>query len=104
MKISILNAGQQTDYLYGIVSGLSEIPSLEIDVIDSDSSVGVIDAFPHTTLFNFRGDNLSPQSLFTKAWRIGKYYLRLLWYTAHSNQKFFIFNGKTVYHCSTARF
>jgi glycosyltransferase involved in cell wall biosynthesis len=89
MKISILNAGQQTDYLYGIVSGLSEIPSLEIEVVDSDSSIGVIDAFPHTTLFNLRGDNLSPQSLFTKAWSIGKYYIRLLWYTASTQSKIF---------------
>ena len=89
MKISIFNAGQQTDYLYGIVSGLSEMPSLEIEVIDSDSSVGVIDTFPHTTLFNFRGDNLSAQSLFTKAWRIGKYYLRILWYAAHSKSEIF---------------
>lgn len=89
MKISILNAGQQTDYLYGIVSGLSEIPSLEIEVVDSDSSVGVIDSFPRTTLFNLRGDNLSAQSLFTKAWHIGKYYLRLLWYTAHTQSEIF---------------
>jgi glycosyltransferase involved in cell wall biosynthesis len=89
MKISILNAGQQTDYLYGIVSGLSEIPSLEIDVIDSDSSVGVIDAFPRTTLFNLRGDNLSPQSFIIKAWNIGKYYIRLLWYTAHTQSEIF---------------
>ena len=89
MKISILNAGQQTDYLYGIVSGLSEIPSSEIEVIDSDSSVGVIDKFSHTTLFNFRGDNLSTQSLFAKAWQISKYYLRILWYTAHTKSEIF---------------
>ena len=89
MKISILNAGQQTDYLYGIVSGLSEIPSLEIEVVDSDNSVGVIDTFPRTTLFNLRGDNLSTQSLFIKAWRISKYYIRLLWYTAHTQSEIF---------------
>ena len=89
MKISILNAGQQTDYLYGIVSGLSEIPSLEIEVVDSDSSVGVIDTFPRTTLYNLRGDNLSTQTIFTKAWRISKYYVRLLWYTAHTQSEIF---------------
>ena len=89
MKISILNAGQQTDYLYGIVSGLSEIPSLEIEVVDSDSSVGMIDAFPRTTLFNLRGDNLSPQPLFIKAWHISKYYIRLIWYTAHTRSEIF---------------
>ena len=89
MKVSILNAGQQTDYLYGIVSGLSEIPSLDIEVIDSDSSVGLIDTFPHTTLFNLRGDNLSIQSPSIKAWRICKYYLRLLWYTAQTQSEIF---------------
>jgi D-inositol-3-phosphate glycosyltransferase len=89
MKISILNAGQQTDYLYGIVSGLSEIPSLEIEVVDSDSSVGVIDSFPRTTLYNFRGDNLSTQTIFTKAWRISKYYIRLLLYTARTQSEIF---------------
>jgi D-inositol-3-phosphate glycosyltransferase len=89
MKISILNAGQQTDYLYGIVSGLSAIPSLEIEVVDSDSSVGVIDSFPRTTLFNLRGDNLSTQPLFIKVWNICKYYRRLLWYTAHTQSEIF---------------
>jgi D-inositol-3-phosphate glycosyltransferase len=89
MKVSILNAGQQTDYLYGIVSGLSEIPSLEIEVVDSDSSVGVIDTFPRTKLFNLRGDNLSPQSLVIKVWSISGYYLRLLWYTANTQSQIF---------------
>jgi D-inositol-3-phosphate glycosyltransferase len=89
MRISILNAGQQTDYLYGIVSGLSEIPSMELEVVDSDSAVGVIDAFPHTTLFNLRGDNLSIQPLFIKAWTICKYYIRLLSYTAHTRSEIF---------------
>jgi D-inositol-3-phosphate glycosyltransferase len=89
MKISILNAGQQTDYLYGIVSGLSEIPSIEMEIVDSDSSVGVIDPFPHATLFNLRGDNISTQPLFVKAWTIFKYYVRLLWYTAHTRSDIF---------------
>jgi len=89
MRISILNAGQQTDYLYGIVSGLSEIPSLELEVVDSDSAVGVIDTFPHTTLFNLRGDNLSTQPFLIKAWNICKYYGRLLWYTAHTRSEIF---------------
>jgi glycosyltransferase involved in cell wall biosynthesis len=62
---------------------------LEIEVVDSDSSVGVIDAFPRTTLFNLRGDNLSPQSLFIKAWHISKYYVRLIRYTARTRSEIF---------------
>jgi glycosyltransferase involved in cell wall biosynthesis len=89
MRISILNAGQQTDYLYGLVSGLVEIPTLEIEVIDSDSSVGVFEAFHHVSLFNLRGDNISPQSMFTKMWRIGRYYVRLLYYTASTRSDIF---------------
>jgi glycosyltransferase involved in cell wall biosynthesis len=89
MRISILNAGQQTDYLYGLVSGLAEIPTLEIEVIDSDSSVGVFEAFHHVSLFNLRGDNISPQSMFTKMWRIGRYYIRLLCYTASTRSDIF---------------
>jgi glycosyltransferase involved in cell wall biosynthesis len=89
MRISILNAGQQTDYLYGLVSGLAEIRTLEIEVVDSDSSVGVFEAFHHVSLFNLRGDNISPQSIFTKMWRIGRYYLRLLYYTASTRSDIF---------------
>jgi glycosyltransferase involved in cell wall biosynthesis len=89
MRISILNAGQQTDYLYGLVSGLAEIPTLEIEVVDSDSSVGVFEAFHHVSLFNLRGDNTSPQSIFTKMWRIGRYYIRLLCYTASTRSDIF---------------
>jgi glycosyltransferase involved in cell wall biosynthesis len=89
MKVSILNAGQQTDYLYGIVSGLSEIPSLELEIVDSDSSVGLVDGFPRTTLFNLRGDNLSAQSVLRKAWGTCIYYLRLLRYTARTRSKIF---------------
>jgi D-inositol-3-phosphate glycosyltransferase len=89
MRISILNAGQQTDYLYGLVSGLDEIPALEIEVVDSDSSVGVIEAFHHVSLFNLRGDNISPQSILTKMWRIGRYYIRLLYYTACTHSDIF---------------
>jgi D-inositol-3-phosphate glycosyltransferase len=89
MRISILNAGQQTDYLYGLVSGLAEIPMLEIEVIDSDSSVGMFEDFHHVSLFNLRGDNISPQSMFTKMWRIGRYYIRLLYYTASTRSDIF---------------
>jgi D-inositol-3-phosphate glycosyltransferase len=89
MRISILNAGQQTDYLYGLVSGLVEIPTLEVEVVDSDSSVGVFEAFHHVSLFNLRGDNISLQSILTKMWRIGRYYIRLLYYTSSTRSDIF---------------
>jgi D-inositol-3-phosphate glycosyltransferase len=89
MKITVLNAGQENDYLYGLVSGLSEIPSLEIEVVDSDNSIGLFDEFPNVRFFNLRGDNLSPQSKIVKIYRITRYYLRLLSYTARTGSKVF---------------
>ena len=89
MRISILNAGQQTDYLYGLVSGLSEIPHMEIEVVDSDSAVGVFEKFRQVFLYNLRGDNISPQSIPVKMWRIGRYYIRLCYYTLRTSSKIF---------------
>ncbi|RPI04755.1 MAG: glycosyltransferase [Ignavibacteriae bacterium] len=89
MKISVLNAGQQTDYLYGFVSGLSAIPSLEIEVVDSDSSIGVMECLPNTTLYNLRGNNTAEESLQTKTLHIGRYYLRLLSYAAQTKSEIF---------------
>jgi D-inositol-3-phosphate glycosyltransferase len=80
MKISILNAGQQTDYLYGLVSGLSVIPGIEIEVVDSTSSVGVVDRFPNVRLYNLRGDNISKQNILKKSWLLILYYARLAVY------------------------
>lgn len=89
MRISILNAGQENDYLYGLVSGLSQIQSLEIEVVDSDNSTNLFNEFSHVSFFNLRGDNLSQQFLPVKIWRISRYYIRLLWYTAHTRSQIF---------------
>ncbi len=89
MKITILNAGQQTDYLYGIVSGLSRIDEVEIEVVDSDRSIGVFNNFPNVKIFNLRGDNVSPQSIFVKSFRILRYYWLLLCYSVTTDSKIF---------------
>jgi D-inositol-3-phosphate glycosyltransferase len=89
MRISILNAGQENDYLFGLVSGLSEIRSIEIEVVDSDNSTGLFDEFPQVAFFNLRGDNLSAVSIIVKIWRIVRYYIRLLWYTARTKAEIF---------------
>ncbi len=89
MRVSILNAGGPTDYLYGLASGLSGIDSLHIDVIDGEASIGVLDTLPNVTLYNLRGDNLSRQSLPVKIFRILRYYFRLLWYAAITDAQVF---------------
>lgn len=89
MRISLLNAGQENDYLFGLVSGLSKIADLEIEVVDSDSSVHLFDSFPQVVFFNLRGDNLSPQPFLVKLWRIARYYLRLITYAAKTRARLF---------------
>jgi glycosyltransferase involved in cell wall biosynthesis len=89
MHIAILNAGQPTDYLYGLVTGLASNSSLTIDVIDSDASQNLFTNIPSVRHYNFRGDNLSPQSFLTKTFRILRYYFRLLSYVPFSKARIF---------------
>lgn len=89
MRVTILNAGEQTDYLYGLVSALARIALLQIEVIDSSSSVGLIDAIPGVKLFNYRGDNVSPQSFLAKVFRISRYYLQLFAYSVGTKSRIF---------------
>jgi glycosyltransferase involved in cell wall biosynthesis len=89
MRISILNAGQGTDYLYGFVSALAREEDMHIEVVDADCSAGLIDRIPGVELFPLLGDNLSPQSLSKKIFRISRYYLRLLVYAATTRSDIF---------------
>ena len=89
MRVSILNAGEETDYLYGLVSSLAREDDMEIEVVDANRSIGVIDRIPGIKLFPIRGDNLSPQSFFMKILRIGRYYIRLFRYAAATRSDVF---------------
>lgn len=89
MQISILNAGGPTDYLYGLVAGLSSQPEMQIEVVDGDVSQHLFDHSSNVRHFNLRGDNRSPQSLFTKIFRIFFYYLRLMLYAAQTRSQVF---------------
>ncbi len=89
MRVSILNAGQENDYLFGLVSGLTHIAALEIEIVDSDNSEHLFDQYPNVAFFNLRGNNTSPQSFPVKAWRIARYYFRLLAYAATTRARLF---------------
>jgi glycosyltransferase involved in cell wall biosynthesis len=89
MQVSILNAGGQTDYLYGLVTGLSSQPDIQIEVVDGDASQTLFTNVPRVRHFNLRGDNRSPQSVFTKAFRILLYYIRLVIYAARAHSQVF---------------
>jgi glycosyltransferase involved in cell wall biosynthesis len=89
MQVSILNAGGPTDYLYGLVTGVTLQPDIQIEVVDGDASQTLFSNFPRVRHFNLRGDNRSPQSLFTKVIRILVYYARLIIYAARTHSQVF---------------
>ena len=89
MRIAILNAGGQTDYLYGLVTGLSKISAIELDIVDSDKSIGLYDHFSNVNFFNLRGDQDFSSSLTDKVTRIVKYYYRLIRFAAKTNAQIF---------------
>ena len=97
MRVSILNAGQQTDYLYGIVSALAGEEGLEIEVVDADCSVGLIDSIPGVKLFPLRGDNLSPQSFLVKYSASHGITCGCSGMPRRPGPKFFIYNGTTAF-------
>lgn len=89
MKISILNAGGQTDYLYGLVSGLSKRPELEIEVINSIKTEHLFDNFYNVKHLALRGNQNDKSPLKEKYTRIIKYYYRLLKYAITTDSKIF---------------
>lgn len=89
MRIAIINAGGQTDYLFGLVSGLAKIPKLKIEVIDSNNSEGLFDCYSSVTFHNLRGDQSSNSSLIKKMIRIIKYYFSLIIFAAKTKADIF---------------
>ncbi len=89
MHVAILNAGEEPDYLYGLVSGLAAQDGIRIDVVDADQCVGLFDRFPVVRFNNLRGNQRPSDPLPRKAFRIAGYYLRLLWFALQSPAKIF---------------
>jgi glycosyltransferase involved in cell wall biosynthesis len=89
MQVSVLNAGGQTDYLYGLVSGLAAQDEVHIDVVDGDASQNLFREFPSVRHENLRGDNRSSQSVPVKLLRIARYYFRLMAYAVTSSSAIF---------------
>lgn len=87
-KISIINAGGQTDYVYGLVSGLQKF-DLDIDLIDSDNSIGLYNTYDNVNFLNLRGNQNPLSQIFIKAIRILRYYFRLIKYACQTNSSVF---------------
>jgi glycosyltransferase involved in cell wall biosynthesis len=82
VRVSILNSGGQTHYLYGLVTGLAHVPGLQIEVVDSDKSVGLFDDYGNVTHVNLRGSQNPRASLGDKTLRLLTYYWKLVRYAA----------------------
>ena len=89
MIVSILNAGGQSHYLYGLVSGLNEIEALEIEVVDRITSISLLDSFKHVKVFPLRGSRDHNSPLLEKILRIVKYYFKLIRYAFVTRSKLF---------------
>lgn len=87
MKVTIIYAGVENSYLVGLVSGLSHIPDLKIDVIDSDNSIGKFDDLPNVNFLNYRGSVDPDVNVSAKIYRILKYYMRLIIYAFKTDSK-----------------
>lgn len=89
IKITIICAGGETHYLYGLINGLAKINDLFIDVIDSYKSAGLFDNLPNVRHFNLRRDQNPNVGIIKKIIRVYLYYIRLIVYAARTNTNLF---------------
>lgn len=89
LKVSILNASGQTDYMYGLVSGLAQLGHLYIEVIHNDRSIGLFDSLSSVRFLNLVGDYRHDVPVRQKVFRLLRYYFRLIKYAATTDSKVF---------------
>ncbi|MCL5068549.1 MAG: glycosyltransferase [Thaumarchaeota archaeon] len=82
IRVSVLHAGGEPGYLFGLVSGLRKIEDLEIEVVDSDKTLGMFQGWPNVSHYNLRGDQDHSSRLTRKIARVSEYYVRLLVYVS----------------------
>ncbi|MCH7973245.1 MAG: glycosyltransferase family 4 protein [Bacteroidetes bacterium] len=85
MKVTIIHAGGENSYLFGLVNGLSKINNLIIDVIDSERSVGLFQNLSNVNFYNFRPSLETKARLGKKVFRILSYYYKLAVYTMNTD-------------------
>ncbi|NVJ47142.1 MAG: glycosyltransferase family 4 protein [Cytophagia bacterium] len=90
LRISILNAGGQADYLFGYISGLAQFSNLIIEVVDGERTVGKFDQFANVIHHNLRGpEHTSTDSIATKGIRLLKFYFKLICYPIQTKSRIF---------------
>lgn len=80
MKVAIIGSGVENSYLVGLVSGLYKQSHLDIDVIDSDNSIGKFDYLANVNFLNYRGSLILKSNTLSKIKRILAYYFKIITY------------------------
>ncbi|MHC1775942.1 MAG: glycosyltransferase [Lentimicrobium sp.] len=87
MKITIFNGAGQVDYMYGLVSGLSQFQQDSIDVLDVDITKNLFRSFKNVNyypVFRF----IPRKSFFlVKGWNIIRFYFLQLWYLMSNSSR-----------------
>jgi len=89
MKVTIINAGGNNDYIYGFMTGLSKITEINSDVIDSDRSIELFSAFKNIRLLPFIENYGYHVAFIIKPKRLILYYYRLLRYAWKTENQIF---------------
>jgi D-inositol-3-phosphate glycosyltransferase len=96
VKIALLTGGDDRPYVLGFVQALTS-EGISFDVIGSDDlELPELLQNRQVNFFNLRGDQSSDASLRSKAFRIIRYYLRLVYYTVSAQPNIFhiLWNNK----------
>jgi glycosyltransferase involved in cell wall biosynthesis len=95
-KVALLTGGGDKPYALGLVEALSSA-GLSVDFIGSnDLDAPALHDNPHVTFLNLRGNQQSDAGAIAKAFRVLRYYLRLIGYAATAKPQIFhiLWNNK----------
>jgi D-inositol-3-phosphate glycosyltransferase len=96
LRVALLTGGGDKPYALGMAEALTSV-GISVDFIGSDDlSVPEVVTNSRVNFLNLRGDQRPDVSPFAKAWRVLKYYVRLISYTATAQPKLFhlLWNNK----------
>lgn len=86
VKVTLIYAGHQVDYLYGLVSGFKSNPDIELEVIDSKRTVDFeLGTSKNIKILKFL--DAKPNSKFKEIFRWLKYYIQLTFYFFFTSSK-----------------
>jgi D-inositol-3-phosphate glycosyltransferase len=89
MKINIIQAGGEPDYLFGLLNGLSKIRGLEVQVVGSDKTEKCCSEYKNIKHLNIRGNQDTNSSIVNKIFRIISYYSKLILFAAKTDADIF---------------